>query len=107
LSKKPQIVFEQLIPVKKKIVGLGFNVITELLNTLEPEKFPVLNKNPIGSVKYLLGEEFKEPGQFKSEDYQAYADFMGKLRTDIGAKDFIETDHFLNFVYWKYARNKT
>ncbi|CCO45826.1 hypothetical protein VIBNISOn1_1590001 [Vibrio nigripulchritudo SOn1] len=107
LSKKPQIVFEQVIPVKKKILGLGFNVITELLNTLEPEKFPVLNKNPIGSVKYLLGEEFKEPGQFKSQDYQAYADFMGKLRTDIGAKDFIETDHFLNFVYWKYARNKT
>ncbi|WP_409591726.1 restriction endonuclease PLD domain-containing protein [Vibrio jasicida] len=107
LSKKPQIVFEQVIPVKKKILGLGFNVITELLNTLEPEKFPVLNKNPIGSVKYLLGEEFKEPGQFKSQDYQAYAEFMGKLRTDIGAKDFIETDHFLNFVYWKYARNKT
>jgi len=107
LSKKPQIVFEQVIPVKKKILGLGFNVITELLNTLEPEKFPVLNKNPIGSVKYLLGEEFKEPGQFKSEDYQAYADFMVTLRTDIGAKDFIETDHFLNFVYWKYARNKT
>lgn len=107
LNQKPQIVFEQLIPVKKKIVGLGFNVITELLNTLRPMKFPVLNKNPIGSVKYLLGEEFKDPSQFKSDDYQAYADFMGKLRTEIGAKDLIETDHFLNFVYWKYARNKT
>lgn len=106
LNKKPQVVFEHLMPVKKKIVGLGFNVITELLNTLKPKKFPVLNRNPIGSVKYLMGEEFKEPSQFKSDDYQAYADFMGNLRADIGAKDFIETDHFLNFVYWKYARTK-
>jgi len=103
-SKSQKMIFEQTIPVKNKIVGLGFNVITELLNTLAPEKFPVLNKNPIDSIKYLLGEEFKEPSKFKSEDYQTYADFMGKLRSDIGAKDFIETDHFLNFVYWKYAK---
>lgn len=107
LRKKPKQIFDLVIPVKNEILGLGFNVITEFLNTLNPEKFPVLNKNPIDSVKYLFAEEFKEPGRFKGEDYQAYADFMLQLRNDIGAKDFIETDHFLNFVYWKYARNNS
>jgi len=107
LRKKPKQIFDLVIPVKNKILGLGFNVITEFLNTLNPEKFPVLNKNPIDSVKYLFAEEFKEPGRFKGEDYQAYADFMLQLRNDIGAKDFIETDHFLNFVYWKYARDNS
>lgn len=104
LIKNPKMVFELVIPVKNKIPGLGFNVITELLNTLAPSKFPVLNKNPIDSVKYLLGEEFKDSGRFKSDDYQSYTNLMMKLRSDIGAKDFIETDHFLNFVYWKYAK---
>tara|TARA_Y100000034_G_scaffold134953_1_gene205001 strand:- start:992 stop:2176 length:1185 start_codon:yes stop_codon:yes gene_type:complete len=105
LNQTPKIIFDKVMPFKEKIAGLGFNVITELLNTLKPMKFPVLNKNPLGSVKYLLGKDFKEPSQFKSDDYQAYADLMDELCTNIGAKDLIEMDHFLNFVYWKYARN--
>ncbi|MEL0659153.1 restriction endonuclease PLD domain-containing protein [Psychromonas arctica] len=107
LIQNPEQVFNKILPFKNSITGLGFNVITELLTTFKPSKFPVLNKNPIGSVKYLWGLEFKEPGSFKSNDYKSYAEFMSTLSKDIGAEDFIETDHFLNYVYWKYARNKT
>lgn len=107
LNKSPEKVFEDIIPFKESIKGLGFNVITELLSTFEPSKFPVLNKNPISSVKYLWGEEFKEPGAFKSSDYKCYSEFMGKLSEETGAEDFLETDHFLNYIYWRYARDKT
>lgn len=100
-------VFEAVIPFKKSVYGLGFNVITEMLNTLSPNKFPVLNKNPIGSVRFIFGKAFKEPNSFKSTDYEEYTKFMHNLRDEIHAKDFIETDHFLNYVYWKYAKNKT
>ncbi|MEC6823972.1 restriction endonuclease PLD domain-containing protein [Photobacterium piscicola] len=97
-------VFESIIPYKKSIYGLGFNVITEMLNTFSPDKFPVLNKNPISSVKFIFGKEFKEPDLFKSKDYKKYTDFMHSIRNEIGAINFIETDHFLNYVYWTYAK---
>ncbi len=106
LKQSPEEVFEKVLPFKTDIDGLGFNVITELLNTFEPTKFPVLNMNPITSIKYLVGEEFKKAQHFNSKDYKNYASFMSTFSKDIGTEDFIETDHFLNYIYWKYAKAK-
>lgn len=97
-------VFENSLPYVKKINGLAFNVLTEMLNTLKPEKFPVLNRNPLGSIRYLFGDKFKSPSSFKPSDYLMYTKFMASIKNTVNAKDFTEVDHFLNYVYWNYAK---
>src|SRR5579864_781943 len=45
------VVFDEMIEMAKGIYGLGPNVVTEILNTLDPTRYPVLNANPIEGLE--------------------------------------------------------
>lgn len=85
----------------EKIQHFGPNVFTEICNTLRPEKFAVLNNNPTTSLRKLGRGSFPSPGAFTPADYEKYCEVLDRLRDACGFKDFGETDHFLNYVYWK------
>ncbi len=86
------------------ITGLGPNVMTEIFNALAPDRFPVLNNNPLTGLKELGFGIFPSPALFSPSDYERYTNALGRLRDQAGFSDFGETDHFLNFIYWKLAK---
>lgn len=38
---------------------------------------------------------------FKSKDYQAYADLLKEMGDELGLKNMLEIDSFLNNIYWE------
>ena len=107
IGKAPETVFDLGLLHKVKIPGLGPNVLTEILNTFSPSEYPVLNKNPIGSLREMDVAEFQEPSLFTPETYAKYAQLMGQIVSKYNFKDLSHVDHFMNYVYWKYVKNRS
>jgi HKD family nuclease len=107
VGKAPETVFALGLSHKDKISGLGPNVLTEILNTFSPSEYPVLNKNPIGSLRDMDVAEFQDPSLFTPETYAKYAQLMGQIASRYNFKDLSHVDHFMNYVYWKYVKNRS
>jgi HKD family nuclease len=80
---------------------LGPNAMTEVCNTFRPDRFAVLNRNPLTSLQVLGLATFGDRLHFKPEDYAEYCRIMTRLRDECGFADLGKTDHFLNFIYWQ------
>ena len=92
----------------QQINGLGLNVITEIMNTYAPKKFAVLNRNPVSSLAHLGFEEFGSLNKkvFSGAKYAKFNSLIQELGRLCGFSDLAEVDHFLNYVYWNYAKPK-
>jgi hypothetical protein len=75
-----------------------------MLNTYAPTQYAVLNKNPIESLKALGFTRFPSPASFTADTYAEYCDFMTRLGSTCKLKDLGDVDHFMNFIYWNYAK---
>jgi len=105
IDKKPSEIIEQVEKYFKsghevKIDGLGPNIITEILNTYSPNKFAVLNQNPLTSIKYLGFEEFPTPQSFKPKHYQDFTTLLSGIMNGFQFETLGQVDHFLNYIYW-------
>jgi HKD family nuclease len=85
----------------EKIRGLGVNVITEVFNTYAPEKYPVLNNNPLGVLRFFGFSDFPTSNAFRPETYVVYTSLMAEIATEFGFADLSRVDHFMNYIYWK------
>lgn len=106
-SRSPEEIFTVRQDEQLTVTGLGPNIFTEICNTLAPERYAVLNKNPLTSLRVLGGLTFPEPQLFKPEDYGSFCRCMDRLRERCNFADLGETDHFLNFVYWRHRDSLT
>lgn len=106
IGQKPDVVYAAALEHSKDIPGLGPNVITEILNTYAPRQYAVLNKNPLESLKHLGFSKYPGADLFKPETYKDYCSFMKELQKTCGLKNLADLDHFLNYVYWKYKKEK-
>lgn len=97
-------VLDEVHAQAKKITGLGWNVITEILNTFAPTKFGVFNGNSTGSLAHFGFERFKNPAQASVEKYVRFNRLITELAKEHGFSDLSQVDHFLNWVYWKYVK---
>ncbi len=88
------------------IYGLGPNVATEILNTYLPEKYPILNNNPLSSLIRLGLTSFPNQQSFQADTYGQYANLMTEIRKMCKFKDLAQVDHFMNFIYQKYIKAK-
>jgi len=97
--------FELGTPYRRRVTGLGVNVLTEVMNSYYPDRCPVLNKNSLGSMQHLaIGRFRQDPQGFKAKDYGRLTEILDYLR-DLYAFDSMgHVDHFLNYVYWNYAK---
>jgi hypothetical protein len=82
-----------------QVRGLGVNGVTEVMNAYRPLKYPVLNGNPLASLKALGGFVETPANNFKAENYAAYTDILSELRAAGEFSSFAQVDHFLDFVY--------
>lgn len=88
----------------KEINGLGWNVITEILNTYAPKKFGVFNRNSTASLEYLGIEKFKNPSQANVDKYLRFNRIVTELAKEFTFTDLSQVDHFLNYVYWNHVK---
>ena len=106
LNKSPKVIFEVTEKYfksgkKAKINGLGINIVTEILNTYAPNKFAVLNQNPLTSIKAFGFESFPHSQSFKSSNYEDFCNLIVSLMNTCEFESLGQTDHFLNFIYWQ------
>lgn len=90
----------------RQIPHLGPNVFTEICNTLRPDLYAVLNRNPTTSLRAFGRGAFPDPTRFSPSDYAKFCEIMADLRNACGFSDLGETDHFLNYIYWRTGGRK-
>ena len=86
---------------KEKIDGIGPNIMTEILNTYAPDKFAVLNQNPLTSIKYLGFEEFPHSQSFRPKNYRDFTVLLSGIKNGFNFESLGQVDHFLNYIYWQ------
>lgn len=93
--------FNKVAGLAEDIPGVGVNMVTEIMNTFAPGRYPVVNGNTKKALAHL-GITFPgalQLGKFKSPRYAEVAGYIAAIRDRVGAADFAETDAFLNYVY--------
>lgn len=102
LSHSPSEAYEAVRSAALKAPGVGVNMITEILSTFSPKRFPVFNGNTAGALA-ALGVSAKPPSTkqaFRGRHYGLVTEAVAAVRDRIGAVDFQAADSFLNYIYW-------
>jgi HKD family nuclease len=98
ISKGPAKTFE--LAKKFHVPGVGVNIITEMMMTFNRTNFGNLNRNPITSLKEG-GCFLKDAESFHAEDYLSYCELLKEISLELGFKNMLEVDSFLNDIFWK------
>jgi len=103
-SKSPSNIFDLFRKYYKKgnpekINGLGPNILTEIFNTYYPEKYAVLNDNPLTCIKFFGYEEFPPAQTFTPNNYQDFNILITALMKTYNFETLGQADHFLNYIY--------
>ena len=105
LKKEPSEIFNNALNLSEKINGLGVNILTEIMNTYNPKRCSVLNKNPLESLNEIGFQKFKSQQYFNSNDYQVFNKIMIDILNKCKFKNLGQVDHFCNYIYWKYVKH--
>jgi HKD family nuclease len=88
-----------LAPVERT----GTNVITEILHTLDNDRFAVMNQNSVSGLRLGGISGFPEKPNRVNVTPQIYADFCrsaNDIRIGLGLEDFTQLDALFNYAYW-------
>jgi hypothetical protein len=83
----------------------GVNLLTEVMHTFGPDRFVVLNKNPLATLKKFGCDPFPSSNSFTPEMYAQFNDIVAEVKTECGFQSMSQADHFLSYVYWA-VKNK-
>jgi hypothetical protein len=99
-GKSPEVVFRMGWDSIRAIQGFGVNLLTEVMHTFGPDRFAVLNKPPLTTLKDFGCAPFPSPTSFKPETYAEFNDIVAEVKKECGFESMSQTDHFLSYVYW-------
>ena len=69
--------------------------------TYQPDRFANLNLNPITVLKEEAGVFYKATSDsFNGDDYEEYCEVINEICQELGLKNMLEADSFINEVYW-------
>jgi len=88
----------------KNITRYGINALTEIMNTYNPTKYPVLNGRTIKTFSYMGFNDFPEPNNFTVEQFEIYCNLSNELAEKCRFDNLSQVDHFLNYTYEKYVK---
>ena len=87
------------------VKGAKVNYLTEILMTYDRNRFAVMNKRPLTALN-KFGLNFKiNTSSFSGEEYVKYCALLNEISIELGLKDMLEIDSFLNFIYTKTKNN--
>jgi hypothetical protein len=102
-SQNPVELFDLLKGYFDRIPRAGTNVLTEILHTRDPKRFPVMNRNSIAGMGLASINGYpRAPAKatVNGERYGRFAADAAVLRKSLGLSDFTELDVLFNFAYW-------
>lgn len=95
--------FEKIRDMLSEVKGAGINVITELLGTINNEKFAVMNQNAVYGLK-ISGFRSFPPKPLKSNidgaSYRLFCKNASEIKKNLGLNNFAELDAVMNEAYW-------
>lgn len=96
-SKKDIVIsgFKQL----EKINGMGINMMSEVLNTMNPREVPVINNRSVGALLHFGFSIKKSAQQYNEVDFNKVTSIAQSIRKDFQCEDLGRIDHFLHFTY--------
>ncbi|EJU08944.1 hypothetical protein LH128_31620 [Sphingomonas sp. LH128] len=106
---EPRQAFEILLTHFKGIKGAGINLLTEILHSLDNERFAVMNQNSVSGLRIAGFQEFPpQPAKdnVSPDLYQLYCDRAKEVRNKLHLSSFTELDALFNFVYWHDERQE-
>lgn len=103
VRRTPEQAYETLREHALAIPGVGVNMITEILATLQPGRFPVFNGNTAGALRVLglQPASLMSKQAFRGWHYDRVAQALAAVGEHIQADDFSGVDAFLNYVYFQ------
>ncbi|WP_051243242.1 phospholipase D-like domain-containing protein [Azohydromonas australica] len=81
----------------------GVNVITEILHTIDNEKFAVMNQNSVAGMETAGYTGFPAKPTKRNVDAELYEQFCSSasaVRDSLGLGNFTELDTLFNYTYW-------
>lgn len=95
--------FDILLGHFKSIRGAGINIMTEILHTLDNNRFAVMNQNAVSGMMHagITGYPLHPAKEtVNGEDYERYCEQALAVREELGLKNFTELDALFNYAYW-------
>lgn len=95
--------FDLLKSFFDKIPRAGTNVLTEILHTRDPKRFPVMNRNSVAGLGLANIRGYpRKPAKsnLDGETYRRFAFDAVTLCKNLGLRDLGELDVLFNFAYW-------
>lgn len=95
--------FDLLKSFFDKIPRAGTNVLTEILHTRDPKRFPVMNRNSVAGLGLANIRGYpRKPAKsnLDGETYRRFAFDAVTLCKNLGLQDLGELDVLFNFAYW-------
>jgi hypothetical protein len=89
-----------------RVKALHYNVLTQIMNTYDPQAYTPLTVNPVDSLEVIGMQNFPPPGTFKPETCAQFVALLKKSQQFLGLTDLSHGDYFLNYVYWKYVKHQ-
>lgn len=105
-KKSPEIVFQIGRARIRGIRGFGVNLLTEVMHTLGPDRFAVLNKNPLTTLKTFGCAPFPSPNSLKPDGYAKFNNIVDEVKKECGFQSMSQVDHFLSYVYWSEKKKR-
>jgi len=99
-AKAYQLLHRHFVHIKKA----GVNVITEILHTIDPERFAVMNQNAVSGMGLADIDKFPLHPLKSNVDGECYASFCrhaDEVRKALRLNNFSEMDALFNYVYWR------
>lgn len=99
----PLVAFDVLAEYFEDISGAGINVLTEILLTINSDRFANMNKNAVSGMERANITLFPArplKTNVDGEKYSSYCAEAKRLRENLGLRDFIELDTLFNHLYW-------
>ena len=103
-SDDPAVLFDLLRARFHDIDRAGPNVLTEILHSRDPERFPVMNQNSVRGMGFAKITGYPRAPAKASVDGARYAQFAAdaeRLRKSLGLRDLSELDALFNYAYWR------
>lgn len=94
-DEAPGYVFEGCQEFADKIKGVGVNMISEILISYEPRRFPKLNGNLVQILVDTGSLSMKKSvSKYNSDDYQKYSEIIWDFTDQLKIKTMVEADVF-------------
>jgi HKD family nuclease len=105
-NASPEVLFSKALIKVKSIKKYGVNGLTELMNTINPQRFSVANGRTLASIADLGLSQYPTANNFKAENYREYNNLIIAIAKRCSFSNLAQVDHFLSFYYSKHVKRK-